>query len=61
MISDVNGRKINQIQIENLTRGIQTHSISTQDWIPGIYFYQALVKEQQTGILKRANGTLVKM
>jgi len=60
-ITDVNGRNIKQMKIDNLARGIQTHNISTQSWIPGIYFYQALIKEQQTGILKQANGTLVKM
>jgi len=61
IISDVNGRKVSQIQVDNLTRGIQTHSISTQDWIPGIYFYQVQIREQNTGILSHANGTLVKM
>lgn len=61
MITDVNGKIVSRLSIDNLYRGIQTRSISTQDWVPGIYFYQALIKEQNTGILKRANGTLVKM
>jgi len=60
-ISDVNGRKITQIKTDNLSPGIQTHRISTQNWIAGIYFYQAVIKEQNTGIQKRANGTLIKM
>ncbi len=61
MITDVNGKIVSRLSIDNLYRGIQTHSISTQDWVPGIYFYQALIKEQNTGILKRANGTLIKI
>lgn len=61
IISDVNGRKVTQLQVDDLTRGTQTHSISTQNWMSGIYFYQVQIKEQDTGILKRANGTLVKM
>ncbi len=61
MITDVNGKIVSSLSIDNLYRGIQTHSISTQDWVPGIYFYQALIKEQNTGILSHANGTLVKM
>jgi len=61
IVSDVNGRTISQIEVGNLTRGIQTHSISTQDWISGIYFYQVQIREKNTGILNHANGTLVKM
>lgn len=61
IMSDVNVRTICQIEIDNLSRGIQTHSLSTKNWISGIYFYQVLIKEQHTGILSHANGTLVKM
>ena len=61
IISDVNGRTVQQLQVDNLSRGIQSHSISTEDWISGIYFYQVQIKEQNTGILSHANGTLVKM
>jgi len=60
-ISDVNGRGIDQIEIDGLYRGIKTHNLSTKNWIPGVYFYQVQIKEQNTGILKHANGTLVKM
>jgi len=61
VVSDVNGRKIAQTSLDNLTQGIQTHNINTKNWIAGVYFYQVQIKETNTGILKYANGTLVKM
>jgi len=61
VVSDVNGRKVAQTSLDNLNRGIQTHNIPTKNWIAGVYFYQIQIKETNTGILKYANGTLVKM
>lgn len=61
IISDVNGRTLTQLPVQNLYRGTETINVSTEHWIAGVYFYQALIKEQNTGILKRATGTIVKM
>jgi len=60
-VSDVNGRIISQLPVTQINRGIQTLNISTKNWIPGIYFYQIQIREQNTSILSHANGTLVKM
>jgi len=60
-ISDVSGKIIKEKSAKDLNRGIQTVSLSTENWVAGIYFYQALIKAQNTGILTRATGTVVKM
>jgi|GEM_PF-2845084 len=61
IISDVNGRMITHLPAQNLYTGTQTVNVSTEHWIAGVYFYQALIKQQNTGILTRATGTVVKM
>jgi len=61
IVADVNGRNVAQTSLNNLNQGIRTHNVNTKNWIAGMYFYQIQIKEINTGILKYANGTLVKM
>jgi len=60
-IVDVKGTEVSQVPAQTLSQGYQTISISTENWIPGTYFYQVFIKENNNGITKRANGLLVKM
>ena len=61
IISDVNGKMVTQLLAQQIHRGTQTIDISTENWIPGIYFYQVQIHEKNTGISSHSNGTLIKM
>jgi len=61
IITDVNGKTVAKLPSQVISRGLQMIQLSTKNWTPGVYFYQVQIKEQNTGILKRANGTLIKM
>jgi len=60
-ITDVTGSTIHQTPTQQLSSGNHNINLNTYDWIPGTYFYQVFIKENNTKITKRANGVLVKI